>query len=46
MMLIGLVSKMDYDDAVLERDAYCENVKAHVWPDYRGIYRTECAKKR
>jgi len=39
---IGIVGNMDYKDEIRQQIAYCENVKAGVWPDYDGTYKTEC----
>jgi hypothetical protein len=39
MMIIGaflLVGGMDYQDAVMEQQTYCDNVQAGYWPDYNG----------
>ncbi len=43
---IGIVGNMDYKDEVREVVAYCDNVKAGVWPDYNGTYKTECTAER
>ena len=40
----GLVGAMDYEDAKNEQALYCDNVKSGVWPDYEGIYVSECEK--
>lgn len=51
LAIYGLVGEMDYDDAVLERNQYCDMVRAHQhdpstgWPDYRHSYSTECAQQ-
>lgn len=39
---IGLVGREDFKDEVRQQIAYCENVKAGVWPDYDSLYETEC----
>lgn len=41
-LLMGLMGRMDYEDAKAEEANYCEMVKAKLWPDYRGTYRREC----
>lgn len=43
---VGLVGRMDFEDEVREQIAYCENVKAGVWPDYDGTYKTECTAEK
>lgn len=42
IVAIGIVGNMDYKDEVRQQIAYCENVKAGVWPDYDRPYKTEC----
>jgi hypothetical protein len=42
VLLVGIVGKMDHEDAVLEAEAYCANVHAGTWPDYEGIYKEQC----
>lgn len=44
LVLLGIVGKMDADDAQLEADYYCDMVKAGHWPDYQGTYRTQCRR--
>lgn len=46
LIALGVVGTMDYDDAVLEVDMYCQNVHAGHWPDYNGIYQKECKDGR
>lgn len=46
VVVIGIVGNMDYEDAVREQLSYCDNVKAGVWPDYDGTYKTECTPER
>lgn len=43
---VGLVGRMDFEDEVRQQIAYCENVKAGVWPDYDGTYKTECTAEK
>lgn len=45
-VIVGLVGRMDFEDEVREQIAYCENVKAGVWPDYDGTYKTECTAEK
>ena len=45
-VVVGLVGRMDFDNEVREQIAYCENVKAGVWPDYKGTYKTECTAEK
>ena len=42
LVLLGVVGRMDADDAQREAENYCEMVKAGFWPDYQGTYRREC----
>ena len=28
-------SSMDYEDAVSDRDVYCEQVRSNAWPDFK-----------
>lgn len=44
LALLGIVGRMDADDAQLDADHYCEMVKAGHWPDYQGTYRTQCRR--
>lgn len=44
LLLLGLTGHMDYEDAKAEEANYCEMVKAGHWPDYRGMYRSECRR--
>lgn len=38
-----VVGMMDKQDAELEQQRYCNNVRDGVWPDYeRGRYKLEC----
>ena len=43
---VGLVGRMDFEDEVRQQIAYCENVKAGVWPDYDGTYKAECTAEK
>lgn len=43
---LGVVGNMDFKDEVREQIAYCENVKAGVWPDYNGTYKAECTSDK
>lgn len=40
----GLVGGMDAEDAEAQAALYCDNVKSGLWPDYEGIYVSECEK--
>jgi len=42
VLLLALVSNMDYEDEKAEEISYCESVKNGVWPDYKGIYADVC----
>ena len=41
-LLVGVVGRFDYEDAVAEEALYCSNVKNGLWPDYDGIYADVC----
>lgn len=52
-LALGIVGRGDYDDAVAQRDIYCEFVE--LWgqtngrdghPDFRGIYETACGNEQ
>jgi len=36
VILFGAVGERDYQDAVLDQQAYCAGVSDKSWPDYRG----------
>lgn len=40
-----VVGMMDKQDAELEQQRYCNNVRDGVWPDYHGTYKDECGGK-
>ena len=51
IMIMGIVGRMDYEDALVEERGYCANVTLYYtssgsagWPDYEGYYSTVCAK--
>lgn len=44
VMMLGIVGRMDAEDAQLDVDHYCEMVKAGHWPDYQGTYRDQCRR--
>lgn len=46
IVAVGIVGNMDFQDEVRQQLSYCENVKAGVWPDYDGTYKTECTPQR
>lgn len=46
VVIVGVVGNMDFQDEVREQLSYCENVKAGVWPDYDGTYKTECTAEK
>ena len=45
-LLMGLMGRMDYEDAKAEEANYCEMVKAGFWPDFNGTYRDECQRPK
>ena len=45
VILLAFVSEMSYQDEIAERETYCDMVEAGKWPDYKGIYATECSDK-
>ena len=40
-----VVGMMDKQDAELEQQRYCNNVRDGVWPDYHGTFKDECGGK-
>lgn len=44
LLLLGLAGRMDYEDAKLQEQHYCEMVKSGKWPDYEGNYHQVCLK--
>ncbi len=51
ILLAGIAGRVDYEDALLEEQTYCENVKEFKesggqkgWPDYRELYDDMCNK--
>ena len=38
----GLVGESDIKEQQAIQDRYCKEVKAGVWPDYNGNYKTMC----
>lgn len=40
----GLVGLLDYNAEIADLAIYCENVKRGAWPDYKKIYKKECAQ--
>lgn len=42
ILTFGIVGHFDYEDEVAAEALYCDNVKAKVWHDYKGIYKKEC----
>lgn len=36
VLALGVVGNMDYEDALMEEDHYCEMVKTGAWPPYKG----------
>jgi hypothetical protein len=52
VLALSYVGKMDFEDAVLQQDHYCQMVKLHKdtngdagWPDYKGIYDQSCPQE-
>lgn len=46
-LLFGALSLLGYLDYNAERRdvaQYCENVKNRIWPDFKGIYKTDECK--
>lgn len=39
---LGLAGRADYEDARLQAEEYCDNVRSGVWPDYEGTYEEHC----
>lgn len=51
IVLAGIAGRVDYEDALLEEQAYCENVRVFKetggqrgWPDYNDNYDEMCVK--
>ena len=42
LAILGIAGNMSYHDERVERNFYCEMVKAGAWPDYKHIYAAEC----
>ena len=42
VLAFGFVGEMDYQDALLAEQEYCESVREGRHPDYDGIYRDVC----
>lgn len=38
--VLGVMGAVDQQAAEAEQEAYCENVKAGIWPDYRDLVKT------
>lgn len=36
LLLAGIAGRFDYHDEIRQAVAYCENVRAGIWPDYEG----------
>lgn len=41
--LVGVIGRMDMQDAQAAQDQYCDMVAEGAWPDYRGDYERVCA---
>ncbi len=53
LILAGLAGQSDYEDALLEQAAYCDNVTLYHatagtqgWPDYNRNYSELCEKNQ
>ena len=51
LLLAGIAGQMDYEDAVLQEQAYCANVELYRategekgWPDYNENYNEICTE--
>lgn len=42
ILLLGIVGKMDADDAEMQADQYCDMVYRGLWPDYQRSYHENC----
>lgn len=42
LLLLGVVGRMDADEAERQAEEYCYNVKSGIWPDYAGTYEQYC----
>jgi hypothetical protein len=45
LLLYMVVGYMDMQDNQKDALAYCQNVKAGIWPDFRHAYQAECVTK-
>lgn len=43
LIMATLAGASDFNDAVLEKQAYCENITTGAWPDYKGNAGEICA---
>lgn len=41
-----IVGTEDYKEAAREQIAYCENVRAGLWPDYDKAFEKECTAEK
>lgn len=42
--LMSFVTTIDFNDALVEQERYCQMVSDGLWQDYQGIYLTECGR--
>jgi len=42
LLIMGWIGNMDFEDAVLQQNHYCNMVAEGYWPDYDRIYEDEC----
>lgn len=42
IVVLGIVGKIDYEDAKAEQAEYCADVFSEKIPDYKHIYDDEC----
>lgn len=42
VVIVGIADKQD---AELEQQTYCQNVREGVWPDYHHTFKDECGGK-
>jgi len=42
LVLVCIVSSMDYNDQLASQELYCEMVRSGAWPDFKGLYDEIC----
>ena len=42
ILAFGIAGHFDYENEEAAEALYCDNVKAKVWPDFKGTYKKYC----